>query len=83
MFQIGDRCFRYMLVSECGMYLKLVNSQFATFKPAMAMSRDGDLYTSVFTQIECWSLTSFKLKSEILPMACLENVSCRKIYMTL
>ena len=73
-----------MLVSECGMYLKLVNSQFATFNPAMAMSRDGDLYTSVFTQIQCWSLNIFYvLNSEIIPMACLENVSCRKIYMTL
>ena len=40
-----------MHVGECGMYLKWMDSQFATFNPAMAMSRDGDLYTSVFIQI--------------------------------
>ena len=41
----------HMNECECGMYLKWIDSQFATFNPAMAMSRDGDLYTSVFTQI--------------------------------
>lgn len=50
------------------MYLKWMNSQFATFNPAMAMSIDADLYTSVFTEIYIVNHLSFfnRLENKIM-----------------
>lgn len=50
-----------------------MNSQFATFNPAMAMSRDGDLYASV---LQKHKVTILRLSNENVVL--FKNVSANK-----